>query len=215
MGWLKGGPEKEPEDRKKELAHAFEQMAIWLNRAKMAWEQRNDELVEQALGRVWNFQKTIATLEDKPSPVAPPDPRTLFGIPGAYDLKKCRDQISTWRNRAAMAWKSRNDVIQKQIKWLEENPDRSIEIVEQMELLAAQALTRMWEYQVIEAKLEDRDPPPPPPDPENYFKDWGTGHSGGPRWGPFDPSRVPKEPLPHSGGGEVSLPLPKDDSELL
>ncbi len=127
-------------------------------------------------------------------------------------LTKIREQIRAWRNRAAMAWKMRNDAVHKQIKSFGK-ADLSDEALQQTESLVEQALNRMWEYQILEAQIEGWEPPPPPPDPETFFKDFGMGPEGGPRWGPFDPSRIPRQPLPSSGGSEIALPLPEKNDE--
>ncbi|MBA3994494.1 MAG: hypothetical protein C0469_13275 [Cyanobacteria bacterium DS2.3.42] len=126
-------------------------------------------------------------------------------------LGKIQEQIRAWRNRAAMAWKQRQSAIEKHIKILPTSdlPEEAVQMTD----LVGQALKRMWEYQIMEAEMEGREAPPPPPDPETFFKDWGDGTEGGPRWRPYDPSRVPKQPLPSSSGGEVALPLPKENEE--
>lgn len=106
------------------------------------------------------------------------------------DLERANKCARTWCNRAMMARQQNN------------------------EELVQQALQRMWEYQVLAAKLLGEEPPPEPKDIPPDFGD-GTEYddqSGFDRpWRPFDPSRVPKNPLPSSGSGEVALPLPKED----
>lgn len=80
--------------------------------------------------------------------------------------------------------------------------------------LTEQALTRMWRFQVAAARIEGKEPPEKPPDPETYFGG-GEGESRGVDrpWPPFDPSPVPRKPMPSSGAGEVALPLPENGDE--
>lgn len=108
-------------------------------------------------------------------------------------VEKALNQAKTWRNRAAMAHQQNNlDLCQK-------------------------ALDRMFAYLVEAAKLQGREPPTEPPK-ANDLASWWPGDEppgGSPPWNPHDPSRVPRNPLPSSGAGEVALPLPKDDSDLL
>lgn len=210
MGTMKGGLNEEPNDPQITLDKAFEQVIIWRNRAQMAWEQRNDNLTKRALAKVWKYQTVAAELQGLPAPEEAPDPLSLFGSPGSDELQKCKDQIVTWRNRAAMAWKMRNDAVQRKME-SHGRADLTDEAIEEMESLTSQALTRMWEYQVIEARLEGREPPQPPSEPGKYFGEWSDGPGGGPRWGPLDPSRVPRKPLPSAGSASVALPLPNEE----
>ena len=110
------------------------------------------------------------------------------------DIEKAIEQAQVWRNRAMMARQQRNDDLEQQ------------------------ALDRMWQYQVLTSKLRGVEPPPGPPLAGNPLGDWGMGDSppsdpDNPRR-PYDPSRVPRKPLPFSGGTEVALPLPnQEDSD--
>ncbi len=105
------------------------------------------------------------------------------------ELQKALKQAETWRNRAAMAWQQNNRD------------------------LTQQALTRMWQYQVAAARLEGNDPPDGPPEPEDIFRGWDPPPGGDRPWRPYDPSRVPRNPLPSSGAGEIALPRPKSNEE--
>ncbi|HIA55409.1 MAG TPA: hypothetical protein EYN91_25550 [Candidatus Melainabacteria bacterium] len=110
-------------------------------------------------------------------------------------LKVAQERASTWRNRAQMARQQNN------------------------EDLAQQALARARQYEAEAAYLQKKAPPEPKdisnddvdrgddPDP-------GIDYPGNPPWRPYDPSRVPKKPLPSSGAGEVAMPLPEDKNDL-
>lgn len=111
-------------------------------------------------------------------------------------LKVAQERASTWRNRALMARQQNNEDLVKQ------------------------ALLRMWQYQAEAACLLGKKPPPrpkdiPPADVDvGEGPDPGTDYPGNPPWRPYDPSRVPRKPLPFSGGTEVALPLPnQEDSD--
>ena len=86
--------------------------------------------------------------------------------------------------------------------------------------LVKQALLRMWQYQAEAAYLLGKKPPPRPKDipyddvDVGEGPDPGTDYPGNPPWRPYDPSRVPKNPLPSSGAGEVAMPLPEDKNDL-
>lgn len=104
-------------------------------------------------------------------------------------VEKAKNKATTWRNRAAMAHQQNNfDLCQ-------------------------QALDRMFACLVEAAKLQGKEPPSDPPK-ANDLASWWPGDEppgGNPPWRPFDPSRVPKNPLPSSGSGELALPLPEED----
>lgn len=110
------------------------------------------------------------------------------------DLEKAREQATTWRNRAMMARQQNNEDLVKQ------------------------ALMMMWKYQAAAAKLQGKEPPP---EPDDIPFDLGFGDEPGldeqsgcdPPWRPYDPSRVPKKPLPSSGGSELALPEPDSNDE--
>ncbi len=111
------------------------------------------------------------------------------------ELKVLRNRAYTWRNRAQMARQQNN------------------------EDLVQQALERMWQCQVKAAELQGKSHPPRPDEIPSDLDmgddaDPGIDNKGHPPWRPYDPSRVPKKPLPSSGGGEVALPLPKEDADL-
>jgi hypothetical protein len=67
------------------LKKCREQAQIWNNRAAMAWQQRNLDLVEQALNRMWLYQVEAANIEGKEPPEKPPDPETFFKDRGPDD----------------------------------------------------------------------------------------------------------------------------------
>lgn len=110
------------------------------------------------------------------------------------ELDKSVEEVRKWRNRAWMARKQSNADLEQQ------------------------ALDRMWHHQVDVAKLKGIEPPPAPPTAGEFLYDSGSGGSpsaGGPDdpWRPENPSRVPKKPLPFSGGNEIALPLPQPDED--
>lgn len=57
-------------------------ISAWQNRAWMAKQQGNDELVRQALERKWEYEKRLAEARDVEPPAAPQDGDDLFGPSG-------------------------------------------------------------------------------------------------------------------------------------
>lgn len=54
------------------------QIKTWLNRAHMAYLQRNIELTKRALDRRWQFQKKLALILSTPEPPYPSEPDVFF-----------------------------------------------------------------------------------------------------------------------------------------
>jgi len=111
------------------------------------------------------------------------------------ELKVAQERASTWRNRALMARQQNN------------------------EELAQQALERMRRYEAEAAHLLKKSPPNDKDIPNEDVDrgddpEPGIDYPGNPPWRPYDPSRVPKKPLPSSGAGEVAMPLPEDKNDL-
>lgn len=88
--------------------------------------------------------------------------------------------------------------------------DLSDEAIQETDFLVTQALRRMWEYQLLEARIEGREPPDPPPEPLDYFKNWDRGED--PPSGNL-PSGIPRKPRLPTDGNEVALLLPVDDPD--
>lgn len=65
------------DDRYARLKKSLEQAQTWRNRAAMAWQMRNLELVEQALNRMWQYQVAAVNIEGK-EPPEKPNPETYF-----------------------------------------------------------------------------------------------------------------------------------------
>lgn len=110
-------------------------------------------------------------------------------------LKVAQERASTWRNRALMARQQNN------------------------EDLAQQALARARQYEAEAAYLQKKAPPGPTDVPRDDVDkgddpDPGIDYPDDRPWRPYDPSRVPKKPLPSSGAGEVAMPLPEDKTDL-
>jgi hypothetical protein len=115
-----------------------------------------------------------------------------------------KDRVLTWANRAAMARKQNADDQSRQ---------------EVLRDLMRQALDRCWEYQKELAPHLNVDVPPKPESPEEVWQwlggqDVGPTGSGPSRPGdPYQPSGVPRKPLPFSGAGAVALPLPEKEDD--
>ncbi|MBC7997949.1 MAG: hypothetical protein IAF58_08400 [Leptolyngbya sp.] len=103
------------------------------------------------------------------------------------EIEQASRQIEVWLNRAAMAFQAQNIDLCKQ------------------------ALERRWSYQKKLALLQNLPEPPPPLEPEDFFRDWGTGGSS--KGGPRSPSPVPRIPYPQSGAGSVARPVPNDSDD--
>jgi ATP-dependent Clp protease ATP-binding subunit ClpA len=99
-------------------------------------------------------------------------------------LKKCRDQMTTWFNRAIMAkHQSREELVK-------------------------QALERKWQYEQELARVMGIDPPDEPEDPDDLID------SGGPDdLPPNAPAGVPRRPKPASGDTDNALRLPQSDGD--
>jgi hypothetical protein len=106
-----------------------------------------------------------------------------------------RDKIATWCNRAQMAQKQNQDD------------------------LTRQALDRCWDFQRALTNVMMEPVPPRPSNPQEVL-DWLDSLDSGaqgkepdlPR-DPFQPSGVPRRPLPVSGAGAIALPLPDKPAE--
>jgi len=55
-----------------------DKIETWMNRAAMAYQQKNMELAKQALDRRWQFQIKLAELEGTQRPDPPDDPEEYF-----------------------------------------------------------------------------------------------------------------------------------------
>jgi len=114
-----------------------------------------------------------------------------------------RDRLAIWCNRAQMA-EQRGDGV-----------------------LTEKALDRCWECQnTIAASIQEIEPPPRPRTAHEVLE-WisncgGSSSESGPGRprDPYQPSGVPRRPMPVSGAGEIALPLPPtndtdDDGNLI
>ncbi len=145
----------------------------------------DDSKASRLLVSTWEFQKRVAKLQCVVPPTEPENAAFLFKGPLAQKkIDAAKNEALAWRNRALMARKQSD------------------------EGLVNQALGYMWRFQTQVAKMQGKEPPDRPADiPLSLFDE----DDSDPPWRPYDPSRVPKVPLPSSGAGEVALPLPEED----